>query len=244
MHWEVQLTGDNADLQMLAEAFTSPDCRIEIRTEESVISSTDFDPLVSAGEVREMAKEIARALSGSSRLVLGSRRQLEVGAVYQVRDDGKRNITVFPEPGVLHLRGMPVTLSVTRSDGQVEVNRPADPITEWLPLIQRDPLVAKALRLRDEHSLNWVELYRIYEVIESDVGSSQMIKLGWITKARLKQFTHTANSVAAAGDASRHGRERTAPPPTPLPLREGRALIDVLLLAWLTWKVSQRSGHP
>jgi len=171
MHWETQLAGDPTDLAMLAEALTDPALAVAARGDGYVLSSTDFEALASAGAVRDRAKEIVTALSGSARLELGAHVSIEVGAVYRVHDDGRRDVTVFPEPAVLHWRGLPVTVIVGTAGGTSQVHRPADPISAWVPLAQSDPRVAKALRLRNHDPLKWVELYRIYEVLADDMGA-------------------------------------------------------------------------
>ena len=87
-------------------------------------------------------------------------------------------------------------------------------------------------------TLDWVDLYRIYEVIESDMGRSVILAKRWATNADIKLFKHTANSVAATGDQARHGKETSTPPVKPLTLSEARALVDTLLRAWLAHKAS------
>lgn len=169
MHWEVQLIGDSGELAMLADAFTGSELNVERRAQGYVIVSTLFESLASADDVRERAKETVTAMSGAVRLELGSQVGLAVGAVYRIHDDGKSDITIFAEPMVVHVRALlSATFTVTTADGVSKVHRPADPISMWLPLAQEESLVAKALRLRDHHPLNWSDLFRIYEVVQSD----------------------------------------------------------------------------
>jgi hypothetical protein len=99
----------------------------------------------------------------------------------------------------------------------------------------RNPVIAKALRLRNSDDLDWVDLYRLYEVIKSDVGRL-IHQLGWARHDELQRFSHTANSVAATGDKGRHGVERSRPPSKPVSLSDARELIDRILLAWLAYK--------
>jgi len=101
----------------------------------------------------------------------------------------------------------------------------------------QDQVVAKALRLRNADNLDWVDLYRLYELIENDVGRP-MHQLGWASRSELDRFARTANSVAAAGDKARHGVERTHPPRKPMTFSHARELIDRIMKAWLGWKVS------
>ena len=234
MSWEVQLTGASTELRMLADTFTGGEIQIAQSGQEYVLRSAQFELLDSATSVRQCAIELVTALSSSVRLMLGAREAIGVGAaVYRVGPDGKRGATfVLIGHVVSHERVLPLTVV-----HGTQSHRPADPISAWLPLIRPDSVVAEALRLRDADALDWVDLYRLYEVIESDVGHL-MRQLGWASQNELKRFTRTANSVAAVGDKARHGVEQSDPPPKPMSLAHARALIDRVLRAWLEWKAS------
>ncbi len=238
MHWEVQLTGDTTDLRMLAPAFASGEVEVAQCAAEYVLWASEFKALDSAGAVGSRAIEIVSTLSGSARLALGARTSIGVGAVYRVRPDGERDITVFPEPAVIHLRALPVTVVHTRPDGTAEVQGPADAISRWLPVASKDPNIAWALRLRNVGTLDWVDLYRLYGVIEGDMGA-RIYELGWASRNELERFARTANSVSAAGDRARHGKERTSPPRKPMDLSAARELVDRLMRAWLEWKATR-----
>jgi hypothetical protein len=237
-HWCVEVVGDRADLNMLTGSMSTGSTSITMEADKFILRCDAFDGLDAARSVAQKAKQILSALSGATRLALGGHTSMAVGGVYRVRDDGGRDTFIITETGNLQIRGFPATVVVTRSDGTEEIHRPADRIPPWLALATTDDAVAKALRLRDDESLGWVELYRIYEVIESDVGGSAMVANGWASKRDIRRFKHTANSVAAAGDQARHGRETGTRPAKPLTLSEARALVDALLQAWLANKGS------
>src|SRR5699024_4338714 len=114
--------------------------------------------------------------------------------------------------------------------------KPADDVPAWVELGINDEAVAKVLRLLT-NSLDWVGLYRIYEVIESDIGGlDALVSTGWATKARVKLFKHTSNSPGAIGDDARHGKESSQPPSQPMHLHEARNLVESLINPWLKSK--------
>ena len=99
-----------------------------------------------------------------------------------------------------------------------------------------DTKVNKALRLFGS-ARDWVDLYRVFEVIESDVGGEKgLVSRGWITRKLASLFTSTANNPAAIGDAARHGHSNQPPPARPMTLTEARELIRRLLESWLQTK--------
>ena len=234
MSWEVLLTGDATDLRILADTLKDGEFQVTKDGQAYVFRSTRFASLDSAAAVRECAIELVTALSGSTRLELSARQGIGVGApVFWVRPDGKRDTTVLVSPAVTYERAMPLIAL-----NGATIHRPADPIARWLPLVSHDPAVTKALRLRNADDLDWVDLSRLYEVIEHDVGSL-IHQLGWASKNECSIFTGTANSVAAVGDKARHGADKHPPPSKTMSLAHARLLIDRILRAWLEWKARQ-----
>lgn len=112
------------------------------------------------------------------------------------------------------------------------------------------PNLAKALRLWDRDSKDWRGMYAILEFVVDEVGGPpEVSKRGWATGKQINHFKHTANT---AGDESRHGTTKAAPPVNPMPLVEARALVRRILLAWIEHEygrplsgfgVGQRSTH-
>jgi hypothetical protein len=236
MTWEVELLGDSTDLQILAGTFAIGEVQVVHSGNEHLLRSSKFHTLDSAASVRESAIDVVTALSASARLVFGAQQSIRVGKVYRLRPDGKRDVTLLVEPAVAHERALPITVV-----HGTQVHRPADPIQAWLPLASQDPVLAKALRLRNTDALDWVDLYRLYELIQSDAGHL-IHELGWASRNEVERFVRTANSVSAAGDSARHGTERTDPPLNPTTLAHACELVDRILRAWLDWKANQRDA--
>jgi len=100
------------------------------------------------------------------------------------------------------------------------------------------PQAQDALAIIGRPALTWPELYLLFELVQSDVGG-QMFDLGWISKVDEDSFSRTANSYTTLRHAGRHGRDRGAPPPHPMPHNVAVTLISKLVTAWLT-----RIGTP
>ncbi|MFH1893525.1 MAG: hypothetical protein ABIK83_12695 [Candidatus Zixiibacteriota bacterium] len=241
MKWEVDVLGDQTDLRLLQKAFSSDEFYLSEENGKFVLWSRAFEDLNDADAVRTRAAELVASLSGASRALLGAQQSLTVGGVTLVREDGTKNYFLVVEPATMRIRGMPVTLRVTRADGTVEEQHPADPVREWLDVAVRNPAVAKALRLRDRGGLDWVELYRLYEVIESDTPQSEIVRSAWATKGEIRRFKHTANSPAALGDHARHGKERNLPPNDPMDHSCARSLVGRILEQWISAKTTRRA---
>jgi hypothetical protein len=236
MNWEVQIMGDVADLKELSKCLTDNELRVEELNGQFFLRSIRFDNLATPEDITYESTDILALLTGSTRLALGGKTPIYIANIARIRDDGGRDIFVTISETV-HARDF-IGLEIHRENGTVEVFHPAHKVPEWLKIGFSDVKVAKALRLFGISEHDWVSLYRVYEVIEEDVGGIEEITgKGWATKSSVKRFKHTANSPGATGDASRHGKESTSPPMNPMELTEARSLIELLLHSWLGLKL-------
>lgn len=235
MNWEIQIVGDVSDLKELSKSLIDDELRVIERSGQYFLESARFDGLSTPEEVTSVATDILLLLTGSVRLALSGRTPIKIANIARVREDGGRDIFVTVSE-TIHVRAM-IGLEIQRNDGTVEVFNPADKVPEWIKLGLSEEKVAKVLRLFGTNEHDWVSLYRLYEVIEADIGGIEKIaSKGWATKTSIKRFKHTANSPSAVGDASRHGKESTLPPGKPMNLAEARSLIEVILHSWLSSK--------
>jgi len=232
LHWCVVIEGDPIDLEMLATSMSGYSTSITAEAGRFILQSDTFGGIDLPEVIEGKATEILARLSGCVRLMLNGRMSLRVGSLYRVRDDGGRDFYILAKPGEYYLRDMPATLEIAKGDGSKEIRGPADVIPSMIERAAIDENFAKALRLRDGDALGWSDLYRLYEVIETGVSRSFIVKNGWATDGEIRRFKHTANSVAAVGDEARHGKEWADPPSQPLALSDARTFIDSLLRRW------------
>ena len=225
--WKIVLSGDDADLKSLSESFANSDPAILERDGEYLFRWSVLDRLSVAARVQADAEEQIARLSGSASITLGATKPIKVAGMTLVNDDGSRNNSVSAEGVNWSFRTPVPTVQSRRADGIEEINRPADPAKAWLAAAESSDDVARVLRLSAGREHDWVELYRILEIVEAAVGrnGTTIADAGWATKRQLARFSHTANSPEAAGDTARHGRERTQPPRRPMSLNDARELI-------------------
>jgi hypothetical protein len=124
---------------------------------------------------------------------------------------------------------------------QLEGGQDIIPILEfesWMKLAEEDEIVKNVFRQITEFDHNWINLYKVYEIVEKNAGKKKIEQ--WITKDKIRQFKHTANSQSAIGDDARHGVDHNDPPKEPMSLYEADALIMTLLQKWLQWKCEQQ----
>lgn len=102
--------------------------------------------------------------------------------------------------------------------------------------------IEKAIRIYGSREINWGDLYKVYEIVESNVGGiKKILNEGWSSETNIKNFKHTANSASAAGDDARHGKETTCVPTNPVSLPEAGSLIQTILKRWIDFKSKQHA---
>jgi hypothetical protein len=120
--------------------------------------------------------------------------------------------------------------------------RPTDEVSKWVRLGLSEDSIKKVFRLFGSERHSWVNLYRIFEVIEADIGNAKnLMRRDWASASAVTRFKRTANSVAAVGDEARHGKESTTPPKNPMTLSEARSFIETIMHHWLNER-AKRTG--
>ncbi len=238
--WRLTVEGDRSDLAFLTEELKLEPTKVACDVLEAghfVLLSDDFTGLADDKKVREAGMEHLRRLSGLLRCIEGSTTPLVPGALYWIRPDGTRDVYAQVIGAEFRIRYGHVRATLIDANG---TPLPTPPSTAQLlaRLMNADRSVAKVMRLTSAaDSGSWVGLARIREVIESDSGGTSAIqKAGWASRAELERFRHSANSVSVAGDAARHGHERTFPPCKPMSLSEAREHVERLRREWLKSK--------
>lgn len=234
--WIAAIGGNEADLAELEKSLVGPALRISKQFGAYVLESEEFSSETDPESVRRKAGEILDIVSGASRLAFGLLSPLSLGWVATVGDDGSKYVFV----GIKETVSVRDTVSVViaRQDGTVEKHEPAGEVPKMTSVAKRDSSVAETLRLLAKGDNNWVNLYRIYEVVAKDVGGDEaVVKTGWATRASLRQFKHTANSPGAIGHEARHGVDPGQPPVSPMSLPEAKSFVRGIMQKWLRSKV-------
>jgi hypothetical protein len=207
---------------------------------EYYLSSTQFGTLPDAGVVRAGGVHLVQLVNGASRIHNPSFEGVTAGRVVRIDDAGTREHFVFLSGTITARSRVSARLTVSNTEEDKVVSPPLSAPTKIAAAVKgamRDPKVNKALRLFST-ARDWADLYRVFEVIKSDVGGDKgLVSRGWISGRKASLFTSTANNPGAIGDAARHGHSAQQPPPKPMTLTEARGLIRHLLANWLQTKI-------
>ncbi len=234
--WQVVVAGSEQDLSLLMDLTGGSGFQFSRQLGDVVLRSDSFQHHTEASGVKSEAERILASLTGAISLKLGMMLGVRMGTIRRIGPGDQRESYAFASVAIAHVHVLPPKVTVTRKDGDVETVSPRSDVDRLIELALRDPVVEKALRLRSSPTRDWSDLYRLYEIVEHDVGSQTIIQNGWASRSEITRFARSADSVTAAGDAARHGVERQEPPPKPISLAEASRLIDRILERWLLTK--------
>ena len=130
------------------------------------------------------------------------------------------------------------------------VPSPPPPGPRYAALASVDADVAEAREIMGRpEAPNWVDLYKVYEIIEYAGQLKVAMAEAGISSNRVLLFVRTACHPDAGGPEARHGRSKQDPPKNPIPVGQARAMVGELVVAWMDLRRNpgearrQRSGQ-
>ena len=188
--------------------------------------------------IKDKAEEYILYLTAVANILLEARGSIIIGGIESISPDGKRNIYVIPKGvEVVAKVGFP-TIKITHADGTIEESHIGDNAKKYFDLGTSNDGIAKVYRLIALKGDDWVNLYRIFELIRDDVGGESEIKaLGWASGNKIDLFRGAANHPGVSGDDARHGVLASPPPSRSMDLPQARTFIKGLVHAWLEYKI-------
>ena len=200
---------------------------------EYYLTSSHWESLTNTSDVHGEATKLLEYISAIAMIHFTDFPLLKPDTIYEVDEEGKRH----------GQRALSATINVGSScSGSIQLEGGQDiiPIFEfdsWRKLAEEDEIVKDAFRQFREFDRNWINLYKVYEIVNKDAGKKKIQQ--W-TKDKIGYFKRTANSQKAIGDDECHGVDDNDPPKEPMSLSEAKALIMTLLQKWLLWKCEQQ----
>jgi len=226
MDWIVQIIGGKYVLKELAKSLNSSELSVFQEGQDFFLKCSDFNIAKDAKDVFEIAKKFVPILSGATQLELGH--PLRSGNVFRINDDGTRE-----EFGFGWGKFTLPKIFMRRSGNGAQVSNIADNVKIWVKAAKKEEKITEALTLFGSIDLNWVILYKIFEIIGADI-QTKIYKKGWGTKAVEKRFTQTAQPHRHAKHSER--LQKWKPHDNLMRFGEAKAFIQTILENWLRTK--------
>jgi len=238
MKWLVLLDVKKSDFDNLSNLLRSSDeFSLMAENDKYYLTSSHWESLTKPEDVHSTATKLIQHISAAAMIYFPGFPLLKPEHIYQVDEEGKRHGFVMSS----------ATLMTDHSSFSIQLEGDQDIIRNlelvcWMKLAEEDEIVKNIFRILTEFEHDWMNLYKLYEIVKKDAGKKNKIDRieQWITKNKISQFTHTANSQSAIGDRARHGVDKNDPPKEPMSLSEAESLIMTLLQKWLQWKCEKQ----
>lgn len=221
--------GGSPRSRVLARLLSVGDVQVRQDGGRFYLAGAELDSPPCGEQFHDVAKRLITWANGAARCENSAFMPVSLTGSYE-RDGG---VTVVLATATLLVRAsMSAAALVTGPDGKPKpTTPPAGP--RYLTLAAREGDVAEALKIMASPSgVNFVELYKVYEIIRHAGGLNAAMQAAGISKSTVTRFTRTANHQAASGEIARHARSSEAPPANPMPIEEARGLIGRLVRAW------------
>jgi hypothetical protein len=230
--WEAFLTGEQAALESAALVFCRQPLAIVRSGERYCLVVDEWDELQDSNEVEDRARARLETINGLLSLKIPSFRPLAFGYLAETDEDGRKFVLVK-------------AAFTSSSELSVKISGPAGPAIDpdtaqaLIAAAQQSGSTRDALRLWHTRPHNWVELYKIYEIISDDAGGDKgIVSRGWATTAELRSFTATANRRELSGDDARHGSDEGRPfKGEPMRVADAESLIRRVLSSYVMSKL-------
>jgi len=218
----ILLENPEKDLEIIQNALRNSECSLTVEEERIIIKTStlvgevDLEDNNAISQVWEDVKDFIDIINGSAIVEGFSMSQVNLHYVKYIAENGEVNF--LPNIGNMYavlpgLRGSPPDIS------------------KFIPLALVNKTVAKALRLCSRE-LDWVNLYRIYEVISEDMGG--------LTGNDITIFKGSANNSKITGDYSRHGKMNVGTPEETMRLADAQHLIKSKVREWVYNKITEK----
>jgi hypothetical protein len=233
------LDGHHTDLETLAELFPAGETRVGRDDDGFYLTAADIENRRAGVPCYDVAPVVLQRVNGLARVMRSGYRPVRLSGRYQ---EGERRLQVVHAGcSEIRVQAMPVTILI---NGQSAASAPP-PGPRYAATASSDADAAEALAIIGQpEPPNWVELYKVYEIIEHTGLLKATMGAAGVSANQLSLFTRTACHPAAGGPDARHGRSRQDPPKHAMPIAKARDLISSLVRAWMDLDATAEPAGP
>lgn len=238
--WKIYITGDEFALKEYVSSpqFKSPQLTINSDENGIYIHSSSFLSSDTEKDIEEKAQYLFQQLNGASVLCWSNPRLVQISHVCLENEDGTSHAYVKFCDEIRITEDVFITM--TDQDGNIiEELRQSDSIVNDISFSNQNTSMNRILQLVEHEGLSdWGNLFRIAEVIETDLGGQRQLNKIFndakVNKHHL--FRHHANNPETTGLDSRHGTTKCSSPQIPMSIREAKSHIIELITEWKTYR--------
>ena len=233
------LEGHHIDLETLADVIPAGDTRVVRDDDGYYLTAAEIDDRPAGVPFYEVAPVVLQRVNGLARVMNTGYRPVRLSGRYQ--EGERRHQVVHAGCAEVRVQAMPVTILI---NGEPAASAPP-PGPAYAATASTDSDLAEALAIMGQPTPpNWVELYKVYEIIEHTGQLNAAMRVAGVSANQISLFTRTACHPAAGGSDARHGRSRQDPPKNPMPIAKARYLIGSLVRGWMDLSAAAEPTGP
>lgn len=235
--WQAKVTSRKGNRKDLVD-FLDPLVDLIREGDDVYISSSYMERVTDRGQVWRQTNSLLHHINQAIKLVPGIDLEIALDSVYEVHDDGMRE--VIPKASSIKLNLSDVRAIAPQRLSRAEKFKRAH---DYARLVLQDPVALKILQL-SQKELDPYTMYNIYEgIIENTGGSKQnLYNGGWGTEKEFKAFTAAVNRTEVFGDKGRHmfgnKADKSKPPKSQMTADEAKEFIRRLVKRWFQAKLA------
>lgn len=229
--YRIKLSSDEHDARDLLDLYGDERLPYRIIHDDGEywLESPAFDEYVEAHDAYEAATIVLGRMNAHALLVHRDHRPVAAAGIRD-RKSGTGTTLFISGSAVVRTRVRAAALVL----GSAQLEQPLH-APDYLTLAASSDHVMHALDLLAAGDTTWVNLYRLFEIIEAD-AAKQMYSAEWLSKKQISRFTGTVNSFRAIGKDARHAKLDKEPMKDPISHKDATDLILGLAQSWLNWR--------
>ena len=223
------LEGHQFDLEALARFFPEGGTRVVRQGDIYYLTSPEIDSPPDGETCHDVAPAVLERLNGIARTLKPNFEPVKLAGAYQEADEEPVRFVTVASAALRIEAGLVAVVT-----GGASAPAPPPPGPALLNLSKMHAEVAETLALLGKpEPLNWIELYKNFEVIRDSLKPTPLDRSGLATKDEISAFTGSANRPDVSGADARHARMSGPPPKRQMTIGQAREFIGQLARAWM-----------
>lgn len=233
--WMVKINGKERDIELISQIIKSTNSSIILEDGEFYLKSDEFNAMNNASEIFEYGNQLLKVAYSIANLYNEEVDSIRCSSVMCINDKGEKSVFIFVSD-VIKISARANCAIVTTDPQEItnELERQQKEYEVFINAARKDKSILAAINFY--LTPNWINLYKIYELIRDDVTEKKIISNGWVTKRNISRFTQSAQSRELLGDEARHASKKYPPPSDSMDINEAKNLIKYLIFDWMKSK--------
>jgi hypothetical protein len=228
----VQISGDKLDIEDLQLELKNFRWKIIEEQNNYFLTSDILDSCDDNTEIISKANDFLDIINGAAKIIHEDHIKVTTNSIRRINENGNGFIHHVMISETARARSRCSAIVISKENNQEELKTTV--IEDWLLKADVHKSVKNALHFFNENETTWINLYKVYDIIEEDLGGEKALLRFF--QDGIKDFKYIANNYLAIGDHARHANQKHPAPKRILTLNEAYSIIKNLFEKWVLTK--------